>query len=216
MHAVDLERRHGPGAKDIVVAMARPEDLHAVAVPEGESVVASSPNSTASPSPSPEERDHLVVALGANPEPVDAEHLHRRTDYDGPNSVVDLERGVDSLVERHRPVLSDAGGAPDVVNCSLTLDDEAASALPDSGQIACLGAYRPANHGAGDPFPAPSGQVNLSSFDGAAPNGTWSLYVVDDAAADTGHIDSWSLAVTAGGPPPPPPPTRRPTEAMWF
>jgi hypothetical protein len=52
MHAVDLERRHGPGAKDIVVAMARPEDLHAVAVPEGESVVASSPNSTASPSPS--------------------------------------------------------------------------------------------------------------------------------------------------------------------
>jgi hypothetical protein len=127
-----------------------------------------------------------------------------------------LERGVDSLVERHRPVLSDAGGAPDVVNCSLTLDDEAASALPDSGQIACLGAYRPANHGAGDPFPAPSGQVNLSSFDGAAPNGTWSLYVVDDAAADTGHIDSWSLAVTAGGPPPPPPPTRRPTEAMWF
>jgi IPT/TIG domain len=91
-------------------------------------------------------------------------------------------------------VLSDAGGALDVVNCSLTLDDEAASALPDSGQIACPGAYRPANHGAGDPFPAPSpapsGQVNLSSFDGGAPNGTWSLYVVDDAAAHTGHIDS--------------------------
>ena len=34
----------------------------------------------------------------------------------------------------------------------------------------------------------------LSVFNGTDPNGTWSLYVVDDAGRDTGQISEWSLA----------------------
>ena len=73
-------------------------------------------------------------------------------------------------------VMSDAGGSTDVVAADITLDDEAATQLPDSGGIP-TGSYRPANWVAGDTFPAPapapSGNVNLSTFDGMSPNGTW-------------------------------------------
>ena len=106
--------------------------------------------------------------------------------------------------------MSDAGGGNAVVGCNLTLDDEAATVLPDSTALACPGSYKPANYEPGDPFPAPapapSGSVNLSTFDGGTANGTWSLYIVDDAGGDVGTITSWSLNVTGGGPPPPPPP----------
>ena len=88
--------------------------------------------------------------------------------------------------------MSDAGGGYDVVSCNLTIDDEAPDVLPDSDQLACPGELQPANYEPGDEFPAPaptpSGDVALSTFDGGTPNGTWSLYVVDDAAADVGNI----------------------------
>src|SRR6476646_733066 len=94
--------------------------------------------------------------------------------------------------------MSDAGGSFDVVNCDLTIDDEAPVVLPDGSQLACR-SYQPANYEPGDPFPAPapapSGSVALSTFDVGSPNGTWSLYVVDDAAADVGSITSWSLTI---------------------
>ena len=100
--------------------------------------------------------------------------------------------------------MSDAGGQTDLVNCDLTIDDEAPAVLPDDTQIACPGNYQPANYEPGDPFPAPapapSGSVALSTFDGGTPNGTWSLYVVDDAAVDVGSIAGWSLTIAAGGP----------------
>src|SRR6185503_14405390 len=67
-------------------------------------------------------------------------------------------------------VMSDAaGGGPGIVNCDLTLDDEAPSPLP-STVPSCPGTYQPANYGTGDSFPAPapapSGNVALSTFDG--------------------------------------------------
>ena len=100
--------------------------------------------------------------------------------------------------------MSDAGTLVDVLNCTLTIDDEAATTLPDTNGIICPGTYKPANHGAGDAFPAPapapSGGVNLSTFDGGTPSGTWSLYVVDDQAQDTGHIASWRLTITLAQP----------------
>ena len=43
-------------------------------------------------------------------------------------------------------VMSDAGGSSDVNAINLTLDDEAATQLPDAGQLA-TGSYRPANSG---------------------------------------------------------------------
>ena len=75
-------------------------------------------------------------------------------------------------------IMSDVGGGTDVVDITLTLDDDAANALPD-GTVLTSGTFRPANYGAGDPFPAPapapSGNVPLSIFNGTDPNGMWSL-----------------------------------------
>ena len=87
-------------------------------------------------------------------------------------------------------VMSDAGGEFDVVNCDLTLDDQSASPVSPETQIACPGNYQPADYQPGDPFPAPaptpSGNVNLSTLMYGTPNGTWSLYVVDDTGVDVG------------------------------
>jgi len=95
--------------------------------------------------------------------------------------------------------MSDAGTLVDVVNCSLKIDDEAPTTLPDASGITCPGSYKPANHVAGDPFPVPapipSGDVKLSTFDGGPASGTWSLYVVDDMPLDTGRIASWKLTI---------------------
>ena len=76
---------------------------------------------------------------------------------------------------------------------NLTLDDAAASSLPQITQISS-GTFKPTNYTTGDTFPAPApaGPYNIpapagsatfaSIFNGTDPNGTWSLYVVDDAA----------------------------------
>ena len=75
---------------------------------------------------------------------------------------------------------------------NITLDDEAATPLPADTQLSA-GTYRPhdddddlgeqPNSQGVDLFPgapAPSPNTALSTFDGTDPNGTWSLYVVDD------------------------------------
>jgi PKD repeat protein len=100
--------------------------------------------------------------------------------------------------------MSDAGGSADLVNVDLVFDDAAASQLPDSTQITA-GTYKPTNYGVGDTFPAPapapSAATTLSTFDGTDPNGTWSLYVVDDTGGDSGNLaGGWCLdVVTTGG-----------------
>jgi subtilisin-like proprotein convertase family protein len=94
-------------------------------------------------------------------------------------------------------LLSDAGGGTDAVNTTLTFDD----AAPAVGATIVSGTFRPTNITAGDVFPAPApagphGAV-LSAFNGVNPNGTWSLYVIDDASGDVGTISGgWSLTFT--------------------
>ena len=88
--------------------------------------------------------------------------------------------------------MSDAGGSLDIVGATSSLDDEAAAQLPDAAQIT-TGSWRPADYEPTTdifpaPAPVPSGNVNLSVFDGLSANGTWNLYLVDDAAADMGTI----------------------------
>lgn len=98
-------------------------------------------------------------------------------------------------------LVSDVGGSLDVTNTTITLDDAAAPLLPDSAMLS-NGSFKPTNIGAGDTFPAPapapSANTTLAaSFNGIDPNGTWSLYVVDDLGADMGVLgNGWSLTIT--------------------
>jgi hypothetical protein len=92
------------------------------------------------------------------------------------------------------------GGSPDVINITLSLDDEA----PDSGPI-IGGTFKPTDVDGllpPDEFPssAPSlaNDAALSGFDRLNPNGTWSLYVYDDFSGLVGEFaGGWSLKVKA-------------------
>lgn len=98
-------------------------------------------------------------------------------------------------------LLSDAGGSDDVSGLTMSFDDGAAPAS-DSGPITLSGTYRPSNFlTAGSdpndtfpPAPAQTYPALLSAFNSTAPNGIWSLDVVDDAGGDLGTISNgWSL-----------------------
>jgi subtilisin-like proprotein convertase family protein len=106
-------------------------------------------------------------------------------------------------------LMSDAGGAPNQVNSIFTFDDAAAAAMPNTFPGANTdnrtdsGTYKPSNYDAvadNFPAPAPAGphpDTQLSVFNGTNPNGTWSLYVVDDAVGDAGSISGgWDLTIT--------------------
>ncbi len=103
-------------------------------------------------------------------------------------------------------IFSDVGGGPDLLGpYTITLDDNAPLSMPDSGTLVS-GTFKPTNIGAADTFPAPapvgfSSASPLSVFNGTNPNGTWSLYVVDDTAADAGSITGgWALNFTVPEP----------------
>jgi uncharacterized repeat protein (TIGR01451 family) len=97
-------------------------------------------------------------------------------------------------------LVSDAGGGTPVNNFTVTFDDAAAGSIPDSG--AWITPSKPVNYGTGadvfpSPAPAPSAATTLATFNGTNPNGTWSLYAVDDSLGDTGTIGGgWSLTIT--------------------
>jgi subtilisin-like proprotein convertase family protein len=102
---------------------------------------------------------------------------------------------------QHVLLMSDVGGGAAVVNLELLLDAFAVRALPDAALLQS-GTFRPMNFGEPDPFPmpAPAGPyaTDLTVFAGTNPNGTWNLYVVDDALGDVGAIGGgWSLSITA-------------------
>jgi len=104
-------------------------------------------------------------------------------------------------------VFSDVGDTNDLNGATITLSDDAFATLPDTGLVP-TGAYKPANFGTVvDPFPAPAPAFTsadspapggvatfASQFAGHSGNGTWSLYVVDDAGGDIGSIaGGWSI-----------------------
>ncbi|MEZ5427001.1 MAG: choice-of-anchor Q domain-containing protein [Pyrinomonadaceae bacterium] len=101
-------------------------------------------------------------------------------------------------------LMSDAGGNIAVTPHDITIDPSAADVLPDNGGLSG-NLYRPANYvgNAGENFPSPGpgnlGELepaDLGVFNGTNPNGTWSLYVVDDESGDSGMIaGGWTLTV---------------------
>ena len=106
---------------------------------------------------------------------------------------------------QHTMLMSDVGGENDLSHTAITIDDEAAAAMPDDGQITA-GSYRPTNFNGGDdenddfpaPAPAATGTSSLSVFDGTAPGGTWRLFAYDPISADLSQVDDWSLHVEYG------------------
>lgn len=105
--------------------------------------------------------------------------------------------------------LSDSGAGGDVTNLTFTLSD-GATAQPSTTQWVA-GDFRPYNTGANDAFvaPAPTGPytnaapggadtfTSVFGTSGAALNGTWSLYIVDDAGGDFGTMAGWKLTFEA-------------------
>jgi hypothetical protein len=126
-------------------------------------------------------------------------------------------------------IISDVGGTAGCgfSNINITLDDSAATQLPNNDATGCppstpitSGTYRPTNivFGAESddfPAPAPAGPYNhpapagtatfASVFNGLNPNGTWSLYVVDDslgnspAGSSSSIAGGWSIDITTAG-----------------
>lgn len=82
------------------------------------------------------------------------------------------------------------------INATITFDDDADDVVPTSGSIA-TGTYRPLKlSSASMPSPAPAAPygTSLSSFNGINANGTWQLYLRDNASGDTGTISNgWSI-----------------------
>jgi hypothetical protein len=117
----------------------------------------------------------------------------------------DLDFLLSAADGRRALVMSDVADAPDVAgeDIDLTLDDEAAAALPGHNEYLRSGTFRPTNLTGftvdtfDAPAPTPNGNVTLSTFDGADPNGTWQLWVMDNAAGDHGDLGDWSLQITA-------------------
>ena len=109
-------------------------------------------------------------------------------------------------------LMSDVGWHFDLSNVTLTLDDAATVSLPVDAALTA-GTYLPTNSSSDigascpvDVFPAPApagpSGANLSVFNGTNPNGTWSLFVVDDCFQDSGSFGGgWSLEITVDNPP---------------
>ncbi len=101
-------------------------------------------------------------------------------------------------------LMSDAGGTAAFAapGRNYVLND-AAPGLIATGSPS--GTYRPTNITTPDNWPAPGpgsltqATPTLSSFTGNM-NGTWNLYIVDDAGLDVGSISSWSISFEVPGP----------------
>jgi hypothetical protein len=101
------------------------------------------------------------------------------------------------------------GDLASMSNVTYTVSDSGATQLPQNGAWAA-GTYKPANY-FNDNYPAPGpgttyanpGPISggtatfASTFNGAAPNGTWNLFVFDFVGGDAGSIaGGWTINIT--------------------
>ena len=120
--------------------------------------------------------------------------------------------------------MGDVGSTHSITNINVRLTDSAVSQLT-SNQIVS-GSFKPTVLGSSCPaFPAPAppsvdcaapeGTTTFTNlFTGLDPDGTWSLYILDDTAGDTASAigGGWSLIVdSTGGFVPPPPSVPEPS-----
>jgi uncharacterized repeat protein (TIGR01451 family) len=97
-------------------------------------------------------------------------------------------------------LMSDCGGGNPLSEVTLTFDDAAAIALPNTGAIVA-GTFRPTDFALGDTFaaPAPAGpyEARLDVFEQTNANGLWQLLATDDSWGYAGTLSGgWSLRIT--------------------
>lgn len=98
-------------------------------------------------------------------------------------------------------LMADVGGGNARNAITVTFDDAATTTMSDSGAITAS-TYKPTNiDTTTDNFPLPAPVApfgtTLSGFSGSDPNGTWSLYIQDDGALDSGSVtQGWVLSIT--------------------
>lgn len=162
----------------------------------------------------------IETATFANPTPITIPDFGAATPYPSPIIVSGLTGEIIKVVVRlinishtfpsdidillvspsgqNATIMSDVGGGTDITNVTLTLDDMATSTIPTP---IVSGTFQPTNLGLlfdffPPPAPTPSGGSALSSFNFTNPNGIWNLFVVDNAAGDSGSIaGGWQLTI---------------------
>jgi subtilisin-like proprotein convertase family protein len=92
----------------------------------------------------------------------------------------DLEVFLISPLGTRVELFTDVGGLAENFH-NTTLDDEASTPIT-AASAPFTGTFRP--------------EGSLSAFDGEDPVGVWTLEIKDDAAADDGILNSWSLTIT--------------------
>jgi subtilisin-like proprotein convertase family protein len=92
------------------------------------------------------------------------------------------------------PLMSDVCGAT-ISGATLTLDDQASTAVPDAGPCN-PGSYKPNDVNTGDVWDVTPTATTLAAFNGKKANGSWTLYVNDDTFLSGGSISGWSLTIT--------------------
>jgi len=108
---------------------------------------------------------------------------------------------------------SDLGNTP-ITGFNFTVADSGTINPAQTFTLVNGSTYKPTNNAIQETFPgatytnrySPTGSpangtaTFASVFTGVAPNGIWSLYVIDDGGGDIGSLGSWALNITAGGP----------------
>jgi subtilisin-like proprotein convertase family protein len=111
----------------------------------------------------------------------------------------DLDILVESPAASSVILMSDACGPDDPGGRNWLFADDWPTPMPDAGPCDGIG-YRPTDYEVGEswppPAPAPPHASQLTDLRGQNPNGTWSLYVNDDAGGDAGSIgNGWSITL---------------------
>jgi subtilisin-like proprotein convertase family protein len=99
----------------------------------------------------------------------------------------DLDITLTSPLGTIADVSSDNGGSSDNVFAGTLFDDESLNSVTTYGYV----------NGVAAPDLRPEQGFN-ALFRGENPNGTWTLTITDDAGADIGTLDAWSISVTDG------------------
>jgi uncharacterized repeat protein (TIGR01451 family) len=118
----------------------------------------------------------------------------------------DVEAVLVSPAGQELVLMEHTGAFYSVTNLVLTFDDTdaAAQSLPLNTTL-LSGTFLPTEYTPFDTLPTvglvPTNNTNLAVFNGANPNGIWSLYVYDDTQGNDGVITGgWSLGLTAVSP----------------